>query len=79
MEKKTLIDESVDAVLLFFQLYGWYVFFTFLSFYMMRNWIRNKSNDYSLSRANDPKRREVLDADVKRVRLLQTHRPLKEE
>lgn len=79
MEEKTLIDESFDAVLLFFQSYGWYVVFSFLSLYMMRNWILKKSNDYSLYRANDPKRREVLDADAKRVRLLQTHRSLKEE
>lgn len=79
MEEKTLIDESVDATLLFFQSYGWYVVFSFLSVYFMRNWISDRLNDFSLFRANDPKRREILDAEVKRVRLLQTQRSLKEE
>ena len=70
-KKYELADQFVVDAQRFLELYGWYIVFCALGLYLTQDYIRSGIKAHSLTRANDPKRRKVLDSDLKRVRLRQ--------
>ena len=71
VKETNLIDQFVEGAQKFLELYGWYIVLCALGLYLTQDYIRSGLEAYSLTRANDPKRRKVLDSDLKRVRLRQ--------
>ena len=67
----SLIDEFIVALQGYLESYGWQVVFCALVLYLMRDYVRKGLDARSLAIANDPKRRKVLDSDLRRVRVKQ--------
>ena len=67
----TIVDKILAKLLGFFQSFGWYIVFAASLWYFMQPQLQELAAARSLAEANDPARRAVLDAELKRVRAKQ--------
>jgi hypothetical protein len=66
-----VIDEAWAVVAAFVVQYGWYLIFLGCLVYYLTPHATRVVNRMSLEHANRPARRNILDSDVKRARMLQ--------
>jgi hypothetical protein len=66
-----IIQGYISEIQLFFAKYGWYIVFTLLALHFSWPSIEKFMKQRSLSQANNPIRRKILDEERKRVRMYQ--------
>ena len=54
-----------------FEKFGWHIIFAVIVYYFARPHLKNLAANISRKRANDTRRRETLEKDMKRVRVMQ--------
>ena len=70
-ELNDIIYSYVDATKQFFASYGWHMVFFLIIFYFSRPYLDKFMKQRSLAQANDPRRRQILDEERKRIRMYQ--------
>jgi F0F1-type ATP synthase membrane subunit b/b' len=71
MQNFSVIDSLFIRIQLYFEKYGWPFVFCAIILYVLRPRINNYLRERSLAVANDPKRRKVLDTEVRKIRVHQ--------
>ena len=68
MRSARFLDDEITS---FLQSYGWYTIILFVSWYMLKSYIYNGLNHVLSTKADDLKRKEILDEEMRRIRKLQ--------
>lgn len=69
-----IIEEAYTGLVVNIQKYGWYLVGFGMIIYYVMPYVRSKLKKLSIERANDPRRRNILDQDKKRIRESQQKR-----
>jgi hypothetical protein len=68
MRSARFLDDEITS---FLQSYGWYTIILFVSWYMLKSYIYNGLKHVLSTKADDLKRKEILDEEMRRIRKLQ--------
>ena len=66
-----IIYSYINIIKQFFASYGWRIVFCLIIFYYSRPYLDKFMKQRSLAQANDPKRKQILDEERKRIRMYQ--------
>lgn len=68
MRSARFIDDEITS---FLQSYGWYTIILFVAWYMLKSCMYNGLKQVLSATADDLKRKEILDEEMRRIRKLQ--------
>ena len=67
----TIIDDILKFAQQWLERWGWWLVFSLIALYLARPHLDQLMKERSLAHANDPRRRELLDEERRRVRVHQ--------
>jgi hypothetical protein len=68
MRSARFLDDEITS---FLQSYGWYTIILFVTWYMLKSYICNGLKNLFSAKADDLKRKKILDEEMRRIRKLQ--------
>ncbi len=66
-----IIDDGIKYIGVLLQKFGWPIIFSLIAIYYALPYVKDYLRQMSLARANNRHRRSILEADMKRARVIQ--------
>lgn len=67
----SIVDDLLHGAQQWLERWGWWLVFSLIAMYMARPYVDRWMNERSLAHANDPRRRQLLDEERRRIRVHQ--------